>query len=526
MIKDFDIKKYVASLSDEELSGEVLSWQFEGMNEEELSSFIKKNKVSSFYANNLSTEQIAFLKKCIKENSKSPCLVTADVERGANVFPETRDYSVSMMNLGAAYDEKLSFEIGRYTARLMRSRSVHLPLSPAVDICFNPLNPLTNTRSASDNAETVLKTAGAYGLGMESEGLMGMVVKHFPGDGVDDRNQHFCTSVNSLSKEEWMASYGKIYKELFQKGAKAVMVAHIALPWYDPTVDECGHMPATLSRPLMTGLLKGELGFDGCIISDAMSMIGTAARAPIDKLAVEFLRAGGDLVLFPEKGDYKRILDALRSGYLQRERLVDAAERVVKLKYELGLFDGKKYVLAEGDKEKAASLMKEAIDKSITLVRDVESILPLKLKAGAKILVATLSTREKGYSGDDFPELSDELEKRGFEVIRMTNPSHYKINEIIDTVDAVFVSSIIDTTNCSGSSLRLGWNNMMTFWRGYIFKNKNVIFVSFGDPYKLTELPFIKTYINAYIKSGAAVRAVTQRCFGDKSFEGKTPVKL
>ncbi len=525
-MKNFNVKEYVAALSDEELCGEVLCWQFDGLGEKELCEFVKNNKVTSFYANNLTESQMSFLKKCIKENSKSPCLVAADVERGANIFPETRDHSISMMNLGAADDEGLSYEIGRYTARLMRSYGVILPLAPAVDICFNPLNPLTNTRSASDNVETVLKSAGAYGLGMESEGLMGMVIKHFPGDGVDDRNQHFCTSVNSLSKDEWMQSYGRIYKELFARGAKAVMVAHIALPWYDDTLDECGNMPATLSEPLMKGLLRGELGFEGCIVSDAMSMIGTAARAPVDRLAVEFLRAGGDLVLFPEKGDHKRILSALRSGYLERERLTDAAERVVKLKYELGLFEGKEYRLLGNDISTARELMQKALEKSVTLVRNFNGVVPLKLNAGGKVLVVTLSPKEKGYQGDDFPELADELEERGFTVVRMTNPSHYEIDKIIDQVEAAFVCSVIDTSNCTGSSLRLGWNNMMTFWRGYIFKNKNVVFVSFGDPYKLTELPFLKTYINAYIKSRAAAKAVIERTFGEKEFEGKSPVKL
>ncbi len=526
MIENFDIKKYVSSLSDEELCGEVLSWQFDGMSEAELSAFIKKNKVSSFYVNNLNQAEIKFIKRCIKESTKSPCLICADVERGANIFPETRGYSVSMMNLGAALDRELSFEIGRYTARLMRSYGVHLPLSPDVDICFNKNNPVTNTRAASDDTDTVLMAAGAYGLGMESEGLMGMVVKHFPGDGVDDRNQHFCTSVNSLSKEEWMNSYGRIYKELFSKGAKAVMVAHIALPWYDPTEDECGNMPATLSSALMKGLLRSELGFEGCIISDAMSMVGTAARAPIERLSVEFLRAGGDLVLFPEKDDHGRILEALRSGYLERERLIDAAQRVVKLKYELGLFEQREYPLRDGDIKAASELMKKAIDKSVTLVRNVNNTLPLELKPGAKLLVCTLSPREKGSSIDDFPDFADILEERGYQVIRMTNPSHYKINEIIDSMDAVFVCSAIDTSNCSGSSLRLGWNNMMTFWRGYIFKNKNVVFVSFGDPYKMHELPFLKTYVNAYIRSRAAAEAVIERVLGEKPFEGKSPVKL
>ena len=108
----------------------------------------------------------------------------------------------------------------------------------------------------------------------------------------------------------------------------------------------------------------------------------------------------------------------------------------------------------------------------------------------------------------------------------MTNPSHYRVDEVINKVDAVFVTSIIDTTNCTGNSLRLGWNNMITFWRGYIFKNKNLVFISLGDPYKLKELPFLKCYVNSYVKSKAAVSAAISACLGENEFSGKSPVKL
>lgn len=526
-MSEFDVRGYVASLTDEELVGEVLSWEFsKNATDEELLLAVKKNKLSSFYANNLSEEQKEFLKKAIKENSKSPCLIVADVERGPTLIPETKPYATSMMSLGATGDEELAFEIGKYTARLCRSLGIHLPLSPVVDVNYNSKNPVTNTRAASDNPDTVLKSAGAYGRGMQSEGNMLMVLKHFPGDGVDDRNQHFCTTVNSLSKEEWMNSYGRVYKELIRAGAEAIMVAHIALPWYDNTYDECGNMPATLSKPLITGLLREEMGFEGCIISDAMSMIGTAARVPLERLSVEFLRAGGDFVLFPEKDDHTRILDALHSGYIERERLVDAARRVVKMKADLGLFEGKEYTLCEGDVETAKELLIKAAQRSITLVRDVDGILPLKLDEGADVLVITLSEKPKDYEGDDFPAFADELAKRGYNVIRMTNPSHYRVNEVIERVDAVFITSTLDTLTGTGNSLRLGWNNMMTFWRGYIFKNKNLVFVSFGDPYKLTELPFLKTYINAYVKSGVTARAVVDCCLEEKKFCGKSPVNL
>ncbi len=526
-MNDNFVKDFVASLSDEELVGEVLSWQFSGnTTEEELLEAVRKNKISSFFANSLSLEKIKFLQNAIKENTKSPCFVTADIERGPIYYDELDAYSTNMMNLGATDDEQLSFDVGRYTARLSRAIGLHLSLSPTIDINYNKDNPVVNTRAASDDPDRVLRTAGAYGRGMRSEGNLAIAIKHFPGDGIDDRNQHFCTTVNSLSKEEWYATYGKVYKELISDGAEAIMVAHIALPWYDPTEDECGHMPATLSKSLMTGLLKDELGFDGCIISDAMCMIGTAARMPVEKLAVEFLRAGGDFVLFPEKNDFDRILNALRSGYLERERLVDAAERVVTLKKKLGLFDGKEYKLADDDIDTAKSLLDELSKKSVTLLRDVDNVLPLKLERGAKVLIATLYPCEKDSDKDPFPAFSNELERRGFNVLRMTNPTHYRINEIIDTVDAVFVCSAIDTMNGSGSSLRLGWNNLMIFWRGYLFKNKNVIFVSFGDPYKLQELPFLKTYINAYSKTERMANAVIDACLGEAEFLGKSPIEL
>ena len=527
-MKEFDLKKYVADLTDEELVGEVLSWDFsQNASDEELLDMIKKNKISSFFArSSYSPERITFLKNAIEENSKSPCLITADVERGPIIYPKIMDYSTSMMSLGAANDPELAFEIGKYTARLSRGVGIGLTLSPVIDINYNPDNPVTNTRAASDDPDVVLSAAGGYGRGLRSERNLAITLKHFPGDGRDDRNQHFCTTVNDMTKDEWMATYGRLYKTMIAEGAEAIMSAHIALPWRDPTFDEGGNMPASLSKTLMTDLLKGELGFDGCIISDAMSMVGTAARVPVERLSVEFLRAGGDLVLFPEKEDHKRILEALKSGYLERERLVDAAERVVKLKEKLGLFDGREYKVTEDDMSTMYALLEKAAEKSVTLVRDVDGILPLKLQKGAKVLAITLSPSPKDHPVDDFPALADSLTNRGFEVIKMTNPSHYRVDEVIDKVDAVFVTSILDTTNCTGSSLRLGWNNMMTFWRGYIFKNKNLVFISVGDPYKLTELPFLKCYVNSYAKSKVALEAAIAACFGEKKFTGKSPVKL
>ena len=524
-----DVKSYVSSLTDEELCGEVLCWQFNpGLPDEEIVSSIIKNKISNFFvAPPFPSEKLNFIKSAIKENSKSPSLVAADIECGPVLYPELKEYCLNMMNLGAACEPSLAFEIGKYTARLTRSLGIHLPLSPVIDINFNPNNPVTNIRAAGDTLEAVRCAALEYGRGMRSEGHLAIVPKHFPGDGVDNKNQHLTTSVNSLSKEEWMENYGKAYKQIIADGAESIMVGHIALPSYDPTLDESGfYLPATLSKSLMTDLLKGELGFDGCIMSDAVSMVGIAARISVEKMSVEFLRAGGDLVLFPEKGDHERILEALHSGYLERARLVDAAERVVNLKAKLGLFEECEYIATENDVKKMKSLFEQAAKKSVTVVKNIDGILPLKAEKNKKALVISLTSGAKDDPNDAFPTLANELESRGLEVVRLTNPSHYILEELMDSIDTVFISSYIDPGHSSGSSLHLGWNNIMAFWRGCVFRCEKVVFISFGDPYKLIELPFLKTYVNAYSNSEISIKAAVSACFGEEKVTGVSPVNF
>ena len=255
------IEKLIDSMSDEQLCAEVLSWEFSSkFSDDDLGAAIKKNKVSSVFVNNFTKERIKFAKDVIKSENSSPCLVTADIEAGPILYPDLTPYVPTMMAYGATNDEDLIYEIGKYTARLSRAQGIHMTFSPVVDININFNNAVLNDRTASDDADRVLKIAGAYARGIESEGNLAATLKHFPGDGVDDRNQHFCTSVNSLSREEWDSTYGKVYRTLIGDGISAIMVGHIALPCYDDTVDECGYLPATLSKKLMTDLLRGETG--------------------------------------------------------------------------------------------------------------------------------------------------------------------------------------------------------------------------------------------------------------------------
>lgn len=182
---------------------------------------------------------------------------------------------------------------------------------------------------------------------------------------------------------------------------------------------------AVLSKPLITNLLKGELGFEGCIISDAMSMVGSAARVDLDKLAVTFLNCGGDMVLFNEPEDHSLIMNAVKSRVLPIERLRDAARRVIGVKEKARLFENQDDVLSEITETKEELIKQleilgdEIAEKSIKFVRNTENLLPLKAQPNSKFLCVEI--------GDDdlnATVLYDELRRRGHTVEICNNKGH------------------------------------------------------------------------------------------------------
>lgn len=524
------VKNLVASMSDEELCSEVMCWEFSpDLGRRALEKFIKENKVSNFYYHFGYTEEHGrWITETVRKYSKTPALVAAGVECGAPKSFIGNSTCPHFMALGASGDAEAVYEIGRLTARICRAHGINFTLSPVVDINFNFKNPVTNIRAVSDDPERVYKIASAYSRGMRSEGSVATCAKHFPGDGVDDRNQHLCTSVNSLSMEEWWKSYGSVYRRMIADGVDAVMVGHISLPAYGMESDETGYYPASLSKRLMTDLLKGELKFDGCVVSDAMSMVGVASRIGAERLAIEFFLAGGDMLLFPERGDYQRLLAAVRSGEIPKARILDAAYRCLIMKERIGLFDenGEAFEVASEDIERYRELTARVADKSISLVRNVDGILPLNPKFVRRVLQINISYGKKNERTNTIPYLTAALEGQGCTVDFMTNPTHYRVDSVVDGYDAVIIGCDIHPSKCSGSSLSTDWNNIMAFWRGYALRNRRVVFISFGDPYKLYDLPFLRTYVNAYSNADTSVNAAVAAVFGKIPFTGRSPVRL
>lgn len=533
MTDNKELKRILDSVDDmttEELCGQVLCLDLSEKDDSaEVERLIEKMKPGGIFIDNISKQKSDLFLSIANKYSVTPVIVAADIENGPDQFIGYKTCLPHSMAWGACNNPALIEEAGELSAKICRARGIHWTFAPVVDINMNFNNPVTNIRAVSAAAEPVIKIAGAYARGMRKNNLMAVCPKHFPGDGVDDRNQHFCTSVNSLSKEEWDATYGKVYSEMIKEGVESIMVAHIALPCYDDDYDPVyGYKPGVLSEKIITGLLREKLGFNGCIVSDAMSMLGSVTRVNPEKLASTFIAAGGDMVLFPDDTDSQNLQNAVNNGELSLERLKDAVRHVLTMKYNLGLFNEQKYPLPEGTVERFKTVSRLIAEGSIKIVRNEDGVLPLKLPEKGKVLIINMMRPFSGNAEDDrsLDIVNEELIKRGYETRVIVNPKHYLVKKIMNDYDCVLINCKMSSRDYHGGSLRIGWDTIMTFWRGYVLNHKQVVFTSFGDPYKLYELPFLRTYINTFSGSESSQRAAVKVILGEIESTAKNPVSL
>ena len=532
---DPDIEALVNELSLEELCGQVLNMRIgRETTLEEVEAIAKRVHPGGFFVSGVTAEWIKQLTDIINKHSRIPVIVSADIEHGAGCCLKGAPLLPEPMSWGACDDEELIEQAGTVTGEICRQNGIHWTFSPVVDINLNKDNPVVNTRAISDKPEQVSKIAGAYVRGLQKNGYMVAGCKHFPGDGVDDRNQHLCTTINSLSKEEWMKTFGYVYKEMFKAGSASVMVGHIAFPVVEDEIDPIlGPKPGTLSYNIMTKLLREELGFEGCIVSDAMPMVGASVMCPQERLSVEFLKAGGDMVLFALERDFDYVMAAVERGELSVAQLKNAVRRILYMKKQARLFEDQiklqENIVLSGD---IAKISEAIADKSITIIRNSQNLLPLKCKEHSNFLIINMQRNdrkmENGTYIRDMGVVAQELQKRGHnvDVISSFGMDHRKFEEDKNKYDCILINCRISSRDYLGGTLRINFDNISPFWRGVVVAHPCVIFTSFGDPYKLYDLPFLRTYVNAYSSSDDIQRAFVKVLLGEIPAMGKSPVAL
>jgi beta-N-acetylhexosaminidase len=430
-----------------------------------------------------------------------PPLITTDMENGPGGMIVGGTKFPQFLGLGVAGDAELAYEAGRIAAIEGGQLGYNWTLSPVVDLLGLDESPMVSTRAAGRSPEHTIEIAGAYVRGLQDHGMIA-TLKHFPGDGFDIYDQHLTTPVNPQSKEEWLAGSGMVYKKLIDRGIMSIMPGHIALPAWDD--DDYGvglPPPATVSKKLMTGLLKEELGFDGLIVSDAINMAGIVNYMNYHEAATAFFEAGGDVLLFVRMDDrmyagLERMVDA---GKLSLETLRARAARVVALKEQIGLLDGEP-ATPSVDYDAHAATARKVVDKCTCLVRDRASNLPAKISKDTRILHCIITNADQGEL-PLYRSFTRVIERHSDNVTELCNPNHGSqvFGALQDGRHDLVICSIGNRYSYGTNVVRIYGSTARGMMGGWMKVGVPVIFVLHYHPLTFREYEAaMDTVINTY----------------------------
>lgn len=557
------VEDTISSMSLEEKIGQLFVNMGSSRDEDYLKEVVTKYKFGAVRYNPGSAAEVHEQNRILQENSKIPLLIAANTEAGGNGACTDGTEIGLEIKIGATNDPKYAYEMGRISGIEASAVGCNWSFAPIVDINRNWRNPIISSRTFGEDADKVLACSREYMRGfMESNMVCAM--KHFPGDGIDERDQHLSNSVNSLSCEEWDNTFGKVYSGMIEAGIHSVMAGHIMMPAYQKhfnlEMKDEDTMPATLSKELISDLLKGKLGFNGLVVTDASHMVGLTAMMKRRDILPTAIAAGCDLFLFyndPEE-DLTYMMEGYHNGTITEERLQDALMRILGIKAYLGLHKKEKKELVpprEGlsiiGSEEYKNIAKEVSDKAITLVKNKENLLPISPNRFRRILLVPQETKnpmpfhkpdQNRKSSCEY--LKEKLEAEGFEVEiyesvmdkiaklppeeagkMMTNMYAGKapITSITDKYDLIIQVAYV--MNMFGTVQRIGWKmSKGTPDIPWYVHEVPTIFISLSCPFHLADVPQVKTYINTYDKNEHTLDALVEKLLGRSEFMGVDPV--
>ena len=478
--------------------------------------------------------------KMLDRKSKIPMLIAADVEKGGNVITDKGTLFGSPMAIAASDDIENARRLGEICATEIAAVGGNWAFAPIIDIDYNWRNPITNIRTFGSDPAKVRDYGRAYVESAQSHGVAASI-KHFPGDGRDERDQHIVTTINDMSCEDWMGTYGAAYKASIDAGAMTVMVGHIMQPAWSrrlcPGIKDEDILPATLAPELMNGLLRGILGFNGLIVTDATTMVGFNAAMSRKRSVPLSIAAGADMFLFSKNfpEDYQFMLDGIADGTITEERLNEAVLRILGLKAALRLYNrpmpNREDALKVIGNKQHKEWVKNCMDKAVTLVKEEKGVLPLTAERYPRILVYPVE-KENGVPcyNENGPcgIFVRKLEKEGFQVsiftpTEGTEGRFLPTSNFVDKYDAiVYIANI--PTQSNQTQVRIEWASPIGANCPIYFHDLPTVFVSVENPYHLIDAPRVKTYINAYCATEESISAVIEKLTGRSPFTGVSPV--
>ncbi|MDG5804693.1 glycoside hydrolase family 3 protein [Streptomyces ossamyceticus] len=483
----------------------------------------------SWAHNTRDPHQIAALSNGIQKASLKlprglPVLISTDQEHGivarvgkpATLLP-------GAMALGAGGSPTDAREAGRIGGAELRALGIRQDYAPVADVNVNPANPVIGVRSFGADPTAVAGLVAAQVKGYQGSGVAA-TAKHFPGHGDTAVDSHYGFPVIEHTRQQWETLDAPPFKTAIRAGIDSIMTAHIMVPALDPSGD-----PATLSRPILTGILRERLGYDGVVVTDSLGMQGVREKYGDDQVPVLALKAGVDQLLNPPSLDvaWNAVLNAVRAGELTEARLDRSVLRILRLKAKLGLL-GKPYVTAAGvDRVVGVRRHLDTADRiaerTTTLLVNEGSLLPLSRRTHKKVLVVGADPASpSGTTGPPTAVLAAELASLGFTTSRLptgTAPTQALIDQAVAAArgkDAV----VVGTYNVTAAGTQ------RTLVERLLATGVPVVAVALRNPYDVAQLPLVKGYLAAYSWTDVEVRAAARVLAGRVAPRGRLPVPV
>jgi beta-N-acetylhexosaminidase len=468
--------------------------------------------------------------------SPLPLLNTADFEAGvgfriagATAFPRA-------MAFGAAGDDRLAFEAGRVTAAEARALGVHVNFAPVVDVNNNPRNPVINTRSFGEDPARVGALASAYARGLRSGGVLA-TLKHFPGHGDTDVDSHLGLPIITHPRERLEQIEWQPFRAAIAADAAAVMSAHIEMPALDPSKG----IPTTLSRPIVTGVLRDTLGFRGLIYTDSMEMQGVTAQFSPAEAAVRAIKAGNDVVLHSpdDVAAFQGLKAAVEKGDIPIAQIDASVARILRAKAVAGL-NKTKLVNLDGIAATVGSRGHKAVardvsQRSLTLIKDERSSVPLIASRDGQILYLSVLDYPSGWriaapSRSFIPALRERWPNvTAIELSDRTSPSEIElVRSMAPRFDAIVASVFVRAASASGRMdlapplVRL----LQDLARSTARSKQPYVAVLFGNPYTATFLPELPAMLLTYDFYDLAEESAVRALAGEAPIAGRLPIGL
>lgn len=474
----------------------------------------------------------------LQARSQVPLLVGSDLETGAGFrlrgavdvktgidlggateFP-------SQMAVGATGDPRLAYEMGRITAEEGRAVGIQVPFAPVLDVNNNPDNPIINVRSFGEDPELVARLGAAYVRGVDEHGAMA-TGKHFPGHGDTDVNSHTALPVNRAPRPRLDSVELVPFRAAIDAGLGAIMTAHIGVP----ALENGSSDPATLSPQVMTGLLRGQLGFGGLVFTDALDMGAIDRGYGRTEAPVRAVLAGADVILQPPSvaTAIDAIVAAVEGGRIPESRIDESVLRILRVKEKLGLAQGGG--VPPGDVHRKVGIpehvavAQEIANKSLVLLKNGRDLLPLAGTRGAQVISVTFRRSP-----------NDLLAGRYFnEQLRATYAGL-----LVESTDRTTPRAVWQTLDRATRKAKLvvvsvyvtAWDEgaipkeVTEFIQGLARRRVPHVVISFGNPYLLRRFPDAQAYLLAWSGAEVSQRAAARALVGDIPITGRSPTRV